>query len=237
MSDAGARYAFVDVRVIPPTAAKPDLRERSCAPAGSRRLVRRRRFRGDLRRAGQSAARAARVFIWRYIHQSTYHTAAEAGAGARAERNGPGAGRGPGGRGGGHQPGDPTFAVVGPPDAAGREARERVRSAIRNAGYEMPARGSRSTSPRPIRARRGPRPTCRSRGGAPAPRRARSRWGSGPGCCAGRPRASARACCSGRAGPPRSTPWSSSASRGALTEAPRPPRAPGSRAATGASGS
>ncbi len=37
-------------------------------------------------------------------------------------------------------PGIPTFAVVGLPDAAVREARERVRSAIRNAGYEMPAR-------------------------------------------------------------------------------------------------
>ncbi len=37
-------------------------------------------------------------------------------------------------------PGIPAFAVVGLPDAAVREARERVRSAIRNAGYEMPAR-------------------------------------------------------------------------------------------------
>jgi magnesium chelatase family protein len=34
----------------------------------------------------------------------------------------------------------PMFAVVGLPDAAVREARERVRAAIRNAGYEMPAR-------------------------------------------------------------------------------------------------
>ncbi len=37
-------------------------------------------------------------------------------------------------------PGIPTFAVVGLPDTAVREARERVRAAIRNAGYEMPAR-------------------------------------------------------------------------------------------------
>ncbi len=37
-------------------------------------------------------------------------------------------------------PGIPAFAVVGLPDAAVREARERVRPAIRNAGYEMPAR-------------------------------------------------------------------------------------------------
>src|SRR5579884_86283 len=34
----------------------------------------------------------------------------------------------------------PSFAIVGLPDAAVREARERVRAAIRNAGYEMPAR-------------------------------------------------------------------------------------------------
>src|SRR5579862_3534691 len=34
----------------------------------------------------------------------------------------------------------PMCAIVGLPDAAVREARERVRSAIRNAGYEMPAR-------------------------------------------------------------------------------------------------
>ena len=37
-------------------------------------------------------------------------------------------------------PGIPAFAVVGLPDAAVREARERVRAAIRNVGYEMPAR-------------------------------------------------------------------------------------------------
>jgi len=37
-------------------------------------------------------------------------------------------------------PGIPAFAVVGLPDAAVREARERVRAAIRNAGYGMPPR-------------------------------------------------------------------------------------------------
>jgi magnesium chelatase family protein len=37
-------------------------------------------------------------------------------------------------------PGLPVCSIVGLPDAAVREARERVRSAIRNAGYEMPAR-------------------------------------------------------------------------------------------------
>jgi len=34
----------------------------------------------------------------------------------------------------------PAFAVVGLADAAVREARERVRTAIRNSGYEFPAR-------------------------------------------------------------------------------------------------
>ena len=34
----------------------------------------------------------------------------------------------------------PAFAVVGLADAAVREARERVRAAIRNSGYEFPAR-------------------------------------------------------------------------------------------------
>ncbi|MDR7532881.1 MAG: YifB family Mg chelatase-like AAA ATPase [Armatimonadota bacterium] len=37
-------------------------------------------------------------------------------------------------------PGLPTFAIVGLPDAAVQEARERVRTAIRNSGYEMPPR-------------------------------------------------------------------------------------------------
>ena len=37
-------------------------------------------------------------------------------------------------------PGIPTFAIVGLPDAGVREARERVRAAVRNSGYEMPVR-------------------------------------------------------------------------------------------------
>jgi magnesium chelatase family protein len=37
-------------------------------------------------------------------------------------------------------PGLPTFTIVGLPDAAVQEARERVRAAIRNSGYEMPPR-------------------------------------------------------------------------------------------------
>lgn len=37
-------------------------------------------------------------------------------------------------------PGIPVFAVVGLPDAGVREARERVRAALRNSGYEVPVR-------------------------------------------------------------------------------------------------
>ena len=35
-------------------------------------------------------------------------------------------------------PGLPSFTIVGLPDAAVQEARERVRSAIRNSGYDFP---------------------------------------------------------------------------------------------------
>jgi hypothetical protein len=38
------------------------------------------------------------------------------------------------------RPGLPCFTIVGLADAAVREARERVQAAIRNAGYEFPAR-------------------------------------------------------------------------------------------------
>ncbi len=38
------------------------------------------------------------------------------------------------------QPGLPTFQIVGLPDAALRESRERVRSALRNSGFEFPQR-------------------------------------------------------------------------------------------------
>ena len=37
-------------------------------------------------------------------------------------------------------PGLPTFSIVGLPDTAVREARERVRAAVRNSGFEMPVR-------------------------------------------------------------------------------------------------
>ena len=38
------------------------------------------------------------------------------------------------------QPGLPAFQIVGLPDAALRESRERVRSALRNSGFEFPQR-------------------------------------------------------------------------------------------------
>ena len=38
------------------------------------------------------------------------------------------------------RPGLPGFAIVGLADAAVREARERVRAAILNSGFEFPAR-------------------------------------------------------------------------------------------------
>ncbi len=38
------------------------------------------------------------------------------------------------------RPGLPGFAIVGLPDAAVREARERIQAAIRNSGYELPAK-------------------------------------------------------------------------------------------------
>jgi magnesium chelatase family protein len=38
------------------------------------------------------------------------------------------------------RPGLPGFAIVGLPDAAVREARERIQAAIRNSGYALPAR-------------------------------------------------------------------------------------------------
>ena len=40
-------------------------------------------------------------------------------------------------------PGLPSFTIVGLPDTAVQEARERVRAAIRNSGYEFPMRRGR----------------------------------------------------------------------------------------------
>ena len=38
-------------------------------------------------------------------------------------------------------PGMPSFNIVGLPDTAVQEARERVRSALKNSGFTFPARG------------------------------------------------------------------------------------------------
>jgi magnesium chelatase family protein len=51
----------------------------------------------------------------------------------------------------------PRFTIVGLPDATVREARERVRSALRNAGSRCRSEPSRSTSPRPTSASAGRR--------------------------------------------------------------------------------
>ncbi len=57
----------------------------------------------------------------------------------------------------------PRFTIVGLPDAGVREARDRVRSALRNAGFPVPVRGrSPSTSPRRTFASAAPPSTCRS---------------------------------------------------------------------------
>lgn len=60
-------------------------------------------------------------------------------------------------------PGIPTFAVVGLPDTGVREARERVRAAVRNSGYEVPVRRITVNLAPAQPARRGPRSISRSR--------------------------------------------------------------------------
>ena len=58
----------------------------------------------------------------------------------------------------------PNFLVVGLPDAAVQEARERVRAAIRNSGLASRCAGSRSNlAPADLQARRAPAMTCPSR--------------------------------------------------------------------------
>ena len=47
-------------------------------------------------------------------------------------------------------PGLPSFSVVGLPDTAVQEARERVRAAVRNSGASSPCAASRSTWRPPI---------------------------------------------------------------------------------------
>ena len=81
----------------------------------------------------------------------------------------------------------PSFAIVGLRDAAVRESRERVRSAIQNSGFDF----LRAEDPRPASRRRPPQGRARvrprnRRGGARRSRRA-------AGCGAGRDRARCRA--------------------------------------------
>jgi hypothetical protein len=50
----------------------------------------------------------------------------------------------------------PVFTMVGLPDASVRESRDRVRTAIRNSGFEFPVIASRSTLRQLTSARPGP---------------------------------------------------------------------------------
>jgi len=52
-------------------------------------------------------------------------------------------------------PGLTAFTIVGLPDAAVQEAKERVRAAIKNSGADSPSAGSPSTSHLPTSAKRG----------------------------------------------------------------------------------
>jgi magnesium chelatase family protein len=60
-------------------------------------------------------------------------------------------------------PGLPAFNVVGLPDKAVSEARERVRSAMIASGLALPARRITVNLPRPICRRKAAITTCRSR--------------------------------------------------------------------------
>lgn len=55
----------------------------------------------------------------------------------------------------------PRFDMVGLPDAAVSESRERVRAAIRNSGLDFPSAALRLISPRRTFAKRGRFMTCR----------------------------------------------------------------------------
>jgi magnesium chelatase family protein len=105
--------------------------------------------------------------------------------------------------------GFPSFTMVGLPTPACRESRDRVKSAIRNSGFEFPPHASPSTSRRPTSARPAPRSTCRSRS-ASSPRRASSSGGDRRlSCCSASSRSTDRftrraACCRSRR-PPRAT--------------------------------
>ena len=72
--------------------------------------------------------------------------------------------------------GFPCFTMVGLPDASVRESRDRVRSAIRNSGFEFPPhRITVNLAPADVR-KAGRRSTCRSRS-ASSPRPASSSAG------------------------------------------------------------
>ena len=62
-------------------------------------------------------------------------------------------------------PGMPAFAIVGLPDKAVSEARERVRSALIASGLACPPAASPSISRPPIFPRKAAITTCRSRSG------------------------------------------------------------------------
>ena len=62
-------------------------------------------------------------------------------------------------------PGLPAFAIVGLPDKAVSEARERVRSALIASGLALPGGESLSISRRPTCRRKAAITTCRSRSG------------------------------------------------------------------------
>ena len=52
------------------------------------------------------------------------------------------------------------FHTVGLPDTTVRESRERIRAALKNCGYDIPPTTSRSTSRRPISARKARASIC-----------------------------------------------------------------------------
>ena len=76
----------------------------------------------------------------------------------------------------------PSFTMVGLPDAGIRESRDRIRSAIRNSGFEFPPhRITVNLAPADVR-KEGASSICRSRS-ACWPRRASSRGATSTTCC------------------------------------------------------
>jgi hypothetical protein len=67
-------------------------------------------------------------------------------------------------------PGLPHFTTVGLPDSTVRESRERVRTAIRNAGYAFPLDRITVNLTRPTSGRKARRPICPSPSGSWPPR-------------------------------------------------------------------